>query len=99
MIGLLQSIVDLLVCWIETAAVTVLNLLVLAVGSLIALLIAADPVNMPDPPTLPAAMVTAEGWVAWVFPVHQAVLVFAFVLSAWIAWQVIAIAMRWGKAL
>ena len=88
MIALLTTIVELFVCWVETGVTLVINALV-----------AADPIDMPDPPELPAAFDTALGWVAWVFPVATAVEILAFLITAWIAWQVIAIAMRWAKAL
>jgi hypothetical protein len=37
--------------------------------------------------------------VNWVFPVAQVALFFTFILSAWLLWQAVAIAMRWAKAL
>jgi hypothetical protein len=34
-----------------------------------------------------------------VFPVDTAVTILTFLVTAWIAWQLIAIALRWAKAL
>ena len=99
MIGLLQTIVDLFVCWVETAVVTVLNLVFVALGALVAAVVAAIPVDMPDLPTPPSEITTTAHWVAWFFPVHQLVLVLAFVITAWLAWQLVAIALRWAKAI
>jgi hypothetical protein len=98
-IGLLTTIVALFVCWVQTGVTLVINALVSALGTLLALLIAADPIDMPDPPALPAPFTTALGWVAWVFPVSTAVSILTFLIGAWLAWQVIAIGLRWAKAI
>lgn|SRR5881392_93165 len=98
MIALLQQIVSFFVCWVETALVTILNALIAALGALLALLISLDPIDMPAPPTLPAPMTTALGWVAWVFPVGTAVSILVFFVTAWIMWQVVLIGLRWAKA-
>lgn len=98
MIALLQTIVSLFVCWVQTGVTLVVNAIVAALAALLTALVAADPVNMPALPTLPAPFTTALGWVAWVFPVGTAVDILAFLLTAWLAWQVIAILLRWVKA-
>jgi hypothetical protein len=98
-IGLLQSIVDFMVCWIQTGATLAANGIVFALGILLAGLVAASPVDMPAPPTMPTAMTDVLGWVAWVFPVGTAVSILAFFVTAWIAWQIIALVLRWVRAL
>lgn len=55
--------------------------------------------EMPAFPTPPPALVLAESWVAWVFPVQTLINVLLFVLSMFFLWQMIAIALRWAKAL
>ncbi len=83
---------------IVTLVVKAVNGLIVALGALIGGLFSALP-NLPALPSLPASMVTAEAWVAWVFPVATLLDVLAFVLSMWLLWQVVAIALRWAKAL
>jgi hypothetical protein len=97
-IGLLQQIVDLFVCWVETAVMTVLNLVIAALGAAISALALLMP-DMPTFPTTPEALSQAVGWIAWFFPVHQMVLLFAFFLSAWLLWFALSIVLRWAKAI
>ena len=101
MTSILQALYDFLsqlVCWIMSALIGALNLILAALGALIATLVSLLP-DMPATPSAPAAVTTAAGWVNWVFPVAQVALFFTFILSAWILWQAVAIAMRWAKAL
>ena len=51
---------------------------------------------LPDPPQ---ALVTAEGWVAWVFPVGTVLQILGFTLAVFLLWQLVAIGLRWAKAL
>jgi hypothetical protein len=97
-VSLLQAIVNHFVCWVQTGVTNVINAIIAALAVLVGTVAALLP-NLPSLPSLPTYMVTAEGWVAWVFPVHQAVLVLAFILTAWLVWQVVALAMRWAKFL
>ena len=106
MIALLQTIVDLFVCWVQTGATLVFNAVIAAIAFVIAAAVAILP-DLPDFPDAPAWLVGTGvdgdngvlGWVAWVFPVHQAVLIFAFIVTAWIVWQLVAMAMRWARML
>jgi hypothetical protein len=102
-IALLQQIVDTFVCWVETAVMTVLNLVIAALGAAIAALAALMP-TMPTFPATPAWLSSSGptpvlGWIAWFFPIHQMVLMFAFFLSAWLLWFALSIALKWAKAL
>jgi hypothetical protein len=97
-IGLLQEIVDLFVCWVETAVMTVLNLVIAALGAAISALALLMP-TMPDFPSTPGPLADVLGWIAWFFPVHQMVLMFAFFLSAWLLWFALSIILRWAKAI
>jgi hypothetical protein len=55
--------------------------------------------DMPALPDLPTPMVTAEAWVAWFFPVETVWNILVFCLSMWVLWNVVAIALRWARAL
>lgn len=55
--------------------------------------------DLPDLPDEPDSVVTASSWVAWFFPVSTLLDVLAFILSMWLLWQAVAIALRWAKAL
>jgi hypothetical protein len=98
---LLQGIYDILaqlVCWIMTALVSVLNLVLATLGGLLVVLIDLLP-DMPALPALPSEVTTAAGWVNWIFPVSTVASFFTFILGAWLLWQAVAIAMRWAKAM
>jgi len=74
-----------------------INLIIEAVASFVQALIDADPISFPGIPDWPDAMTTAYGWVAWVFPVGVVIDILAFVLVAWLAWQLVALGLRWAK--
>jgi hypothetical protein len=94
MIALLQNIVDLLVCWIETAAVTVVNALVVALGALAGALFAVLP-SMPAFPTMPAGLSV----VTWVFPLSTLVAAIVTAGTLFVALLAVQVALRWVKAL
>lgn len=98
---ILQAIYDFLaqlVCWIMTALITTLNLLLAAIGALLVTLIDLLP-DMPDLPATPDPIVTAVGWMNWVFPISTVATFFTFIFGAWLLWQAVAIIMRWAKAM
>jgi hypothetical protein len=104
-IDLLRGIFDGITCLLANFAVMIvwalvetLNYVVLGLAAIIAPLVALMP-EMPDPPSLPSEFSSAAGWVAWVFPVSTAVDILTFFVGVWLAWQLLAIAMRWAKAL
>jgi hypothetical protein len=78
--------------------VIALNALIAALASVLAGLFSLLP-DMPALPSLPDAMVTAEAWVAWVFPVSTVFDILVFGFSMWLLWQAVALALRWAKAL
>jgi hypothetical protein len=97
---LLQQILDflsLLVCWIMTALVLTLNLLLAALGTLIEGFVILMP-DMPDLPTMPGAMLTALAWINWFFPVGTVVQILTFLFGAWLLWQAVVLILRWAKA-
>lgn len=83
---------------LEEIVVKALNALILALGTVLQAAFSALP-DLPALPGLPDAFVTAEGWVAWFFPVGTVIDALAFVLSMYLLWQAVAIALRWAKAL
>lgn len=87
--GLFDGIVALLL--------EAVNGLIAALGGLLQALFDALPAlpALPDPPD---ALLTAESWVAWAFPVGTLLDVLAFVLAMWLLWQAVAIVLRWAKA-
>jgi hypothetical protein len=86
-------------CYVLYGIKAAINGFVAALGAVVALAIAAIPVDMPDPPAMPDAMTTALSWVAWVFPIGTLLAIIAFFLSVWLMWQAIAVVLRWVKAL
>ena len=100
MIGLLQQIVDSFVCWVETAVMTVVNLIIYGVGAAIAALIAAWPIAMPTMPDLPTGVTTALAWVKWSpIPVQAGIDFLVFSVGVWAAWLLIQIPLRWLKVI
>jgi len=100
-------VIDLLsqiLCWIQQLGALVLRAIILGINAVIAAvagfvqsLIDADPISFPDIPEWPDSMETAYSWVAWVFPVPTLFNVLAFVVAAWLAWQLVALGLRWAK--
>jgi len=78
------------------ALVTVLNLLIEAVGALISVLLLALP-SMPDAPDAPVA--EWMGWLNWLAPVAPMVAALSVFVGLWLAFLVIRIPLKWVKAL
>jgi hypothetical protein len=98
------DLLDQILCWIQqigamflSALVDGVNLVIAGLAAFVQALIDLDPISFPDIPDWPDAMTTAYGWVAWVFPVGVVIDVLAFVLVAWLAWQLVALGLRWAK--
>jgi len=98
MIGLLQQIVDQFVCWIETGVMTVLNLVIVALGAMVTALCAVLP-SMPSLPDMPSQFTTAASYIAWFFPVGTLVDVLAFFIAAQLLWWGVSIGLRWAKVI
>lgn len=100
MISLLQSLLDFfyqLVCWIMTALIGALNLIIASLGALIVLAVELLP-DMPTTPTVPSEITTAASWVNWIFPVNTVAQIITFLIGAWVLWQAVVLLMRWAKA-
>lgn len=101
MVSLLQWLVDFfeqLVCWIMTALVGFMNLVILALGTLLVTLIELLPDMPEEVPSTPEPVEDVVGWINWFFPVSAVAQFLAFIISAWILWQAVALVMRWAKA-
>ena len=88
---------DWLLDAIETLAIRALNALIAGLGAVLQALVSLLP-DMPELPEPPDALIMAESWVAWVFPVGALLTILAFVLAMYLLWQAVAIALRWAKA-
>lgn len=93
---ILSSLIDDLFGGIVSLVISAINGLIAALGEILAGLFSLLP-DMPELPDPPDAIVTAESWVAWIIPVHQIVLALTFVVSMWLLWQVVLIALKWAK--
>jgi hypothetical protein len=100
--SILQAIYDFLaqlVCWIMTALILALNLLLAALGALIEAAVELLPdLDDADIPEVPGPVTTVAGWVNWFFPVTAALQFLTFLFGAWLLWQVVALGLRWAKA-
>lgn len=54
--------------------------------------------DFPSPPSEPSWFSQTAGWVAWVWPVDQVVLIIGSILTFLLAWYIVVIALRWAKA-
>lgn len=87
-----------LVYTIIAALVLGLNLIIAALAAFLAGLVALLPA-FPDLPSLPDEYSTAAGWVAWVFPIGTLLAILSWFAGVWIVWQLVAIGLRWARAL
>lgn len=92
----LWSVISHLGDWFLWALVSAVNLLIAAVGTLIAFVLGLLP-SLPTPPTVPSGSWLA--WLCWFMPVGSLVAGFGLMVTAWIAFLLIRIALKWAKAL
>jgi len=96
MTGFFTSILDNLVCWIETACIDVLNLLIVAVGALLSALYAILP-DMPSLPALPTQVTNGFAYVEYFFPLDWFFAEFTVFMALAFAWFLVAVPLRWAK--
>lgn len=101
----LFGILNWIICLVETFFYMVadgiiwsINMVIKGLSIIVIALLLVLP-DMPSLPSLPTAFVTAEGWVAWFWPVSTTVDIFAFIFTAWLIWLGVSIGLRWAKAL
>jgi len=82
-----------LVLW---ALVSLVNLLVAAVGGFIALVLSLLP-QLPDAPAAPASGILQ--WVNYFLPLGGMLALFATFLACWVGFLAIKVALKWAKAL
>jgi len=97
MLDLLQGLLDHFLNWIKEGIIFCINLVIQSIGDLIAYMVSLLP-NMPTLPTLPHDFDTWLGYGAYWFPVSFLFTLGAALLAIWLAWMVIAIPLRWAKA-
>jgi hypothetical protein len=90
------ALFDNLVCWIKTAGVELLNLLIVGIGSIWSSAVGLLP-GMPDQPTLPGSVDTAFGFARWAVPWDYLVTLFEADVAILLAWFVAAALLRWVK--
>jgi len=98
MISYLKSLLDNILCWLETAGVFVVNNVVAGLADLVSRVVGLLPA-MPTLPDVPSAVSTGFSYVAYFFPVEYTFTVLLSVLALWFAWIVLAIPLRWAKAI
>jgi isoprenylcysteine carboxyl methyltransferase (ICMT) family protein YpbQ len=94
---LLSDLLNGIVCFIETAVITVLNLAIVALGALWEVLIGLLP-NMPDHPTLPSFVVQGVRWANYVVDLPWIIGYMASFFALMAGLWAIMIPLRWLKA-
>jgi hypothetical protein len=96
MIALLQRIVDQFVCWIETGVMTVINLVILGLADAIQAMFNV----LPSFPAVTAPTEIQQGydWISTWFPLDWFFTNLVVFIAFAIAWFLISIPLRWGKA-
>lgn len=83
--------------WIKEGIIWCLNQFIISVGELITYIVSLLP-NMPSLPTLPTDFDTWIGYGSYWFPVTYTITLGASLLALWVTWMVVAIPLRWAKA-
>jgi hypothetical protein len=97
MISLLQSIVDHLICWIETAVMTVLNLAIVGIAAGIQAVFDVLP-SFPAL-TVPSVIVTGYAFIAYWFPMDWFLTNLVVFIALAITWFLISIPLRATRAI
>jgi hypothetical protein len=87
-----------LVCYIETAIVLVCNLLLVAIGALIAAIVSILP-GMPTLPGMPSQVSTGLAYVEYILPLDWIAATVVIFFTLWLAWLALSIPLRWAKAI
>lgn len=83
---------------IQAAIIATINAVITALADVITGLLSVLP-DMPALPTLPSEFTTAEGWVAWFFPVGTVADILVWGTTVWVTWTAISLVLRWAKGL
>jgi len=96
MLSLLGGLAHAIGQFVLNALIDAINVLIIAVGALVGLLLSALP-DMPSAPTAPAS--PWIGWLNWLIPVAPMVAALSLFVGLWVAFLVIRIPLKWVKAL
>lgn len=94
MTSLLQRIVDLFVCWVQTGATLAFNAVIAGLGAVWSGVVALLP-DMPAAPDLPASVNTGFAWANWAFPLSWLVAYFVQFLVLVVAVMAVMTLLRW----
>jgi hypothetical protein len=94
--GITTIVMDF-VSWAETAVVFVFNLVISGIGVILSAAIAALPA-MPTLPVVPGWIDTGMQWGSYYFPIPFFLTTITTMFGLWVAWLVIRVVLRWGKA-
>jgi hypothetical protein len=75
-----------------------LNEVIKALGVLASAALAILPA-MPSFPSLPSQFTEVMGWINWFFPVGTVFDIAAFLVTAWLIWMVVRVALHWAKVI
>jgi hypothetical protein len=85
--------------WLEQAGIWIINQFIASVGSLISTIVSALP-NMPTfPLSIPSQIATWWNYGNYWFPFTWFVGLILTLLTLWFGWLVLAIPLRWAKAI
>lgn len=96
-LGQILCILQALAAMVLWALISAINLIIEALGSIIGWAISQLP-DMPDDVEWDGVASDVFGYANWVFPVGYIITALALLLTLWIAWAVVAILLRWAKA-
>jgi len=91
-------LVNNLVCYIETAAITVINAVIVAIAAFLDAILAILP-PMPTAPTMPTIVANGISWVEYFIPLDWFLTESLILFALWMLWLVSAICLRWAKAI
>lgn len=91
-------LLDHIVGYIKEAVIWCINQFIQSIADLIGAIVGLLP-NMPSLPTLPSDYDTWIGYGSYWFPVTFTITLGASLLVIWWAWMLLAIPLRWAKAI
>lgn len=96
MIDLLQQLLDDFICFIETGIVLFANLVLEGLAALVSAIVSVLP-DMPGAGSIPDWVTNGYHFVAYFFPVDFAMTLGLSYVTFYLAWILVAVALRWAK--
>ena len=87
-----------MLAYIVAGIITGLNYVIEGIAAAIVWALSQLP-DMPDPPDWSGVPTQVFGIVNWLFPLGFLVSAIGALFVLWIAWQIVSILLRWGKAI